>query len=262
MEASAIRFAGVSKSFTAGGRSHRALKRVTFSVAAGETLALVGTSGAGKSTVGRLLLGLVRPDRGAIGFYGHALELWLRSSQRRSFRQRCQAIFQDARASLSPRLTVGQLLREALVVGGGRSRAESDGRAAEALSRVGLDSGLLQRKPYQLSGGEAQRVCLARALLRHPQVLVCDEPTSGLDMVTESEIVALLDHLKRQHRLTMLFMTHNLDIVRRMADRVAVLSAGEIVEQGSVTDVLQHPQHPLTQRLVSDTKELTPRYSR
>jgi len=258
MKPPVIEFDGVEAAYRIGRETRTALRGITFSVASGESLALVGTSGAGKSTVGRLLLGLIRPVAGQITFFHQPLDQWL-DSDRGSLRRRCQAIFQEARASLSPRMSVRDLLREPLHLDGVRSSREIERRSAEVLGRVGLNSDLLARKPHQLSGGEAQRICLARALLRHPQVLVCDEPTSGLDMVTESDIIALLDHLRERQGLTLLFMTHSLAIVRVIADRIAVLSEGEIVETGEVSTVLADPQHPVTRGLCDNTRLLAPK---
>ncbi len=206
-----------------------AVDNVSFSIKSQDVFALVGSSGAGKSTIGRILLGLVEADSGSISFFGQPVDLILKDNPA-WFRQRCQAIFQDPKAALSPRMKVGELMIEPLLSHKELSHAAKQKRVLECIAQVGLQKKHLDRYPHQLSGGEAQRICIARAIIRKPLFIVCDEPTSNLDLATEWEIIELLKTLKMETNLTLLFITHNLSVVRRLADTVGVMHHGRLTE--------------------------------
>ncbi len=212
-----------------------AVDNVSFSIRTHETFALVGSSGAGKSTIGRIVLGLVEADSGSISFFGQPVDLILKKNPA-WFRQRCQAIFQDAKAALSPRMKVGELMRESLLLDKAMSPAARQNSINECFAQVGLREEHLDRYPHQLSGGEAQRVCIARAIIRKPLFIVCDEPTSNLDLATEWEIIELLRKLKMETNLTLLFITHNLSVVHRLADTVATMDRGKLLGVMSADD--------------------------
>ncbi len=227
----------------------RAVDEVSFSVEEGETLALVGESGSGKSTTLLLVARLLIPDSGRIAFDGQDLTS-LHSGKLRDLRRQMQVVFQDPFASLDPRMRVATAVAEPLVVHGIGTAASRRARASELLERVGLDGRFGARHPNELSGGQAQRVCIARALALEPRLLLLDEPTSALDVSVQAQIVTLLRELQRDLGLTFLFVSHNLGVVASLADHVAVMQAGQIVEHGEVTAVYRTPQHPYTRTLL------------
>jgi peptide/nickel transport system ATP-binding protein len=228
---------------------------VSLSLAAHECLALVGESGSGKTTVARAIAGLHRSWTGTIALSGAELP---RSARQRSSqaRRRIQYIFQNPYGSLNPRQTIGQIIGQPLRVFGTASGREADRRIAEMLERVSLTAAYAGRYPDQLSGGERQRVAIARALVCDPTVLICDEVTSALDVSVQAAIVELLGSLQRHLGLAMLFITHNLPLVRSIAQRVVVLSQGSVVELGETGQVLTDPRQPYTRQLLSDTPSL------
>jgi peptide/nickel transport system ATP-binding protein len=228
---------------------------VSLSLAAHECLALVGESGSGKTTIARATAGLHHGWTGTISLDGSELRT---SARRRSrdARRRIQYIFQNPYSSLNPRRTVGQIIEQPLKVFGTASGREADRRVAEMLEQVSLTAAYARRYPDQLSGGERQRVAIARALVCGPTVLICDEVTSALDVSVQAAIVELLGNLQRELGLSMLFITHNLPLVRSIAQRVAVMSQGRIVELGDVGQVLADPGQPYTRQLLSDTPSL------
>ncbi len=228
---------------------------VSLSLAAHECLALVGESGSGKTTIARAIAGLHRGWTGTISLGGAELQTAARHRSRDA-RRRIQYIFQNPYGSLNPRQTVGQIVEQPLRVFGVASGREADERVAEMLERVSLTAAYARRYPDQLSGGERQRVAIARALVCDPTVLVCDEVTSALDVSVQAAIVELLGNLQRELGLSMLFITHNLPLVRSVAQRVAVLSQGNIVEVGEAGQVLADPGQPYTRQLISDTPSL------
>ncbi len=243
---------GASGRFGAGkGPGVRAVDDVSFSIAAGETLALVGESGCGKSTTGRLLLRLIEPSAGEVDFQGRDL-LALSSAEMRRTRQHVQMVFQDPYGSLSPRLTVRDILAEPLwahrLV---QSRADCDARVAELLEQVGLPPNAGERYPRQFSGGQRQRIVIARAISVGPRFIVADEPVSALDVSIQAQIVNLMQDLQEQRGLAYLFIAHDLAVVRHIADRVAVMYLGRIVEIGPKRQIYAAPQHPYTQALLS-----------
>jgi peptide/nickel transport system ATP-binding protein len=228
---------------------------INLQLAPHECLALVGESGSGKTTLARSIAGLHRDRSGAILLRDQPLESSARGRTREA-RQSIQYVFQNPYGSLNPRKTIGQIVRQPLGVFGTATGAAADKRVGEMLDRVSLAASYLDRYPDQLSGGERQRVAIARALVVSPSVLVCDEVTSALDVSVQAAIVELLAELQRELGLAMLFVTHNLPLVRSIAQRVAVMSSGRIVELGTVEHVLQSPSDDYTQRLLADTPSL------
>ncbi|MBI4605818.1 MAG: ABC transporter ATP-binding protein [Planctomycetes bacterium] len=237
----------------------RAVDGVSFEVRRGETLCLVGESGSGKTTLGRVILRLLEPTAGDVRLDGESI---LRAAGRRLRRLRrdMQVVFQDPYGSLNPRMTAGAAVAEGLVAAGVRSRREREERAAAMLRRVGLDpAGTLGRYPHELSGGQRQRVAIARALVLRPRFVVCDEPVSSLDLSVQAQILNLLLELKAQEGYTYLFITHDMSVVRHVADRVAVMYLGRIVEIGPAAEVLAAPHHPYTRALLEAAPATHPR---
>jgi peptide/nickel transport system ATP-binding protein len=232
-----------------------ALKGVSIEVGPGESVGLVGESGSGKTTLARCIVGLETPTNGDVVIDGIDASDYarLQSGQRRSIRRRVQMVFQDPYSSLNPVMTVGATLREALSVG-----PDPSAREADLLARVGLPAQYAGRKPVALSGGERQRVAVARALALQPKLLVCDEPVSALDVSVQAQILNLLTELRAELGLAYLFITHDLAVVRQVAERVYVLYDGEVVESGPVDRVLDSPTHEYTARLVASVPRTEP----
>jgi peptide/nickel transport system ATP-binding protein len=247
--ASQIEVRSLSKTFTVGARAVRAVDDVSFSVRRGSTHALVGESGSGKTTAARLLLGLERPDAGEIIIGDQSVRAHSRG-QWRTLRRHLQLVYQNPFTSLDPTWRLDRIVREPLDryhVGGKAERAD---RVKEVLDAVGLPDSLLRRRPTHLSGGQRQRVAIARALVLRPDVVVLDEPTSALDVTVQAGIIELLFRLQRELGLTYLFVSHDLSLVRQLADTVSVLQAGRVVEDGPVQEIFTRPRHRYTEALL------------
>jgi peptide/nickel transport system ATP-binding protein/oligopeptide transport system ATP-binding protein len=228
----------------------RAVDGVSFHVDASETLALVGESGCGKSTVSRLVLRLIEPDAGSISFEGRDL-LALDANELRTFRRQAQIIFQDPYASLNPRMTVSQILGEPLALHGLVPAAQRRARIEELLRLVGLEPRVARRYPHEFSGGQRQRIAIARALAVEPKLIICDEPVSALDVSIRSQILNLLRDLQDRLGLSYIFVSHDLAVVKHIADRVAVMNLGGIVETAETEALFAAPRHPYSRALLS-----------
>ncbi|MCX4727341.1 ATP-binding cassette domain-containing protein [Streptomyces sp. NBC_01020] len=243
-----------------------AVDDVSLTVYEGETLALVGESGCGKTTLTRLLLRLIEPTAGRVRFAGQDLGA-LTPAQLRSVRREMQVVLQDPYSSMNPRMRIADIVAEPLVTHdpaarGRRGRARTRERVGELLEAVGLDAGIQDRYPHEFSGGQRQRVSIARALAIEPRLVVLDEPTSALDVSVQARILDLLAELQQRLGLTYVFVSHNLAVVRQVADRVAVMRRGALVEVGDAADVFRHPRHEYTRRLLDAVPDPDPRTAR
>ncbi|MDY1045445.1 ABC transporter ATP-binding protein [Pseudomonas coleopterorum] len=245
-----LRAEHLSKSFPGpDGRVRRVVADLSLRLERGRTLGVVGESGSGKTTLTRMILGLERPDSGQVWING---QRWsdLDKAQQAKARHSIQVVFQDPLSSFDPRYTVQKVLFEALQVAG-HPRATWESRAQHLLALVKMDAAVLDRRPIELSGGQRQRIAIARALAAEPQILVCDEPVSALDVSVQAQILELLDDLKNRLGLACLFISHDLGVINHVSDHVLVMKDGEVVEAGAVRQVLDRPQHPYTQALLS-----------
>lgn len=239
------------KHFQQRGGLLKAVDGVSFSIAEKEILGLVGESGSGKSTLGKLLVGLTDKTSGTVRYQNNALPASYRAKDFRHFGGNMQMIFQDADGSLNPRMTIGESITEPLVLRDGMRKKAHHDLAAEWLTRVQLDSAYLNHYPHELSGGQRQRVGIARALITQPKFVVCDEPISALDVSIQAQVVNLLGNIQNEMNLTILFIAHDLQMVRYISHRMAVMYLGAIVEIGPANEVFSNPRHPYTQLLIN-----------
>jgi len=236
--------------YPVGARTVHAVSGVSLQIARGETLGLVGESGCGKSTLGRAVLQLRRPTGGKVKFDGHDLTA-MQGDALRLMRRRVQLIFQDPIASLNPRRRIGDIVAEPLVISGVKDPAERKRRVDEVLAAVGLDPTLVAgRLPHEFSGGQCQRICIARALVLNPEFIICDEPVSALDVSIRAQILNLLEEMKTRYGLTLLFIAHDLAVVKAVSDRVAVMYLGRLCEVGPSGQLFARPAHPYTALLI------------
>ncbi len=236
--------------YMVGGKSLFAVSDVSLAVGKGETLGLVGESGCGKSTLGRAVLQLRRPTAGKVTFDG--IELTdLDGEAMRLMRRRLQLIFQDPIASLNPRRCIGDIVAEPLIINGISDRAERERRVRDVLSAVGLDPDqTVGRLPHEFSGGQCQRISIARALILEPELVICDEPVSALDVSIRAQILNLLEEMKRRYGLTLLFIAHDLAVVKAVSDRIAVMYLGRLCEVAPTEQLFAEPAHPYTALLL------------
>ncbi|GAA3098779.1 dipeptide ABC transporter ATP-binding protein [Streptomyces rectiviolaceus] len=242
---------GLRREFGRGKRAFAAVDGVSLTVRRGETLGVVGESGSGKTTLGRMLVGLLEPSAGDIR-HGDA------SASGGGIRTGVQMVFQDPVSSLNPRRSIGESIADPLRARGERDDSVVRAHARDLMERVGLDPAYYGRYPHEFSGGQRQRVGIARALAAEPRVIVCDEPVSALDVTTQAQVTALLAELQREHGLALVFIAHDLAVVRQVSDRVAVMRKGRIVEQGSVDEVYGAPRQAYTKQLLAAVPALDP----
>ena len=233
-----------------GGEDVRAVNDVSFTIARGKTLGIVGESGCGKTTMGRSILRLIEPTSGAVVFDGTDVAT-LHGAALRKMRRRMQVVFQDPFSSLNPRMTVGAAVKEGILIHHLAEGREADNRVKVLFEEVGLNPAYASRYPHEFSGGQRQRIGVARALSVEPEMIVCDEPVSALDVSVQAQVINLLQDLQRDRGLTYLFIAHDLSVVQHIADRVAVMYLGRIVEIGSSDDLYSNPIMPYTKALLS-----------
>ena len=233
-----------------GGRSLHAVENVSLEIHRGETLGLVGESGCGKSTIGRTLMGIYQPTSGRLFYAGKELNL-RNPKERFDFTKKAQIVFQDPYASLDPRMTVGSIIEEGMLIHGMYDNSKRQERVAGLLRTVGLHSEHASRFPHEFSGGQRQRIGIARALAIEPEFIVCDEPISALDVSIQAQVINLLRDLQREMKLTYLFIAHDLNIVKYISDRIAVMYLGSVMELADSDELYAHTMHPYSQALLS-----------
>ncbi len=247
----------ITKTFRGGGGQVRALDGVSFSVDEGSTLALVGESGSGKTTAARMVLGLDNPDSGSVTILGERLDV-LHSKEMRHLRRSIQVVQQDPYSQLNRRHSVQRIIEGPLIAFGQRDASIRKDKVLELLDAVGLEPSYLNRRPHELSGGQCQRVAIARALIIEPKILVLDEAVSGLDVSIRAQVLNLLRSLQKQRSLTYLFITHDLGVAKYMADDIAVMFRGKIIEKGNRQDIFDNSAHHYTSSLISSVPRTEP----
>ncbi len=254
-----IRIDALTRYFDLGhGKRVHAVDKVSFAIAEREIVGLVGESGSGKSTLGKTLLGLHDKTSGSVTYRGEQLPARYAAKDFQRFSRKMQMIFQDPYSSLNPRMTIGEIVAEGLLLHRLATVSAARVKAAEWLERVGLHADHLSRYPHEFSGGQRQRIGIARALILEPEFVVCDEPISALDVSVQAQVVNLLNELKQTMGLTMLFIAHDLSMVRYVSDRMAVMYLGSLVEIGPVNEVYFNPLHPYTRVLIASNPEPDP----
>ncbi|MFI0910072.1 ABC transporter ATP-binding protein [Streptomyces abikoensis] len=248
---------GLRREFGRGKKTVTAVDDVSLTIRAGETVGIVGESGSGKTTLGRMLVRLLEPTGGELRYEGRDIG-GLKDRELRSFRSELQMVFQDPVSSLNPRRSVGESIADPLRVAGRLDDAAIVARVRELLERVGLDPDAYHRYPHEFSGGQRQRVGIARALAPEPKLIVCDEPVSALDVTTQAQVVRLLGELQRELGLAVVFIAHDLAVVRQVSDRLVVMRGGRIVEAGPADTVYERPRHAYTQGLLAAVPRLEP----
>jgi len=236
----------------------RAVENVSLQLARGETLGLVGESGCGKSTLGKAILGLLAPDAGEIYFNDTKIS-GLKQKALLPFRKKLQAVFQDPYSSLNPRMNVFEIVAEGLLVHENISGREARKKVSEILNEVNLDDNCLNRYPHEFSGGQRQRIAIARALVLNPEYVICDEAVSALDVSTQAQVVNLFRKFQREKNLGYLFISHDLNVVKYISHRIAVMYLGEIVELAAAADIAEKPLHPYTKSLFSSIYDIESR---
>jgi len=231
---------------------------VSFTVEEGRTRAIVGESGAGKSTVGRMVLRLAVPDEGQVHLFGDDV-LEMSAAQARKLRRRATMIFQDPFNSLDPRMLIGEAVAEPLVIHSSMSRGEREQKVAELLERVGIRGDQIEKYPHEFSGGQLQRIAIARALATEPELIVCDEPVAALDVSIQAQVLNLLQDLQAERKISYLFISHDLALVKMFAHDVTVMRQGEIVESGTTEQIFGDPQEAYTKELLSAIPVMRPR---
>lgn len=229
----------------------KAVENVSFSINKGETLGLVGETGCGKSTIGRTVVGLYEPTSGSVSVNGLDLHKEINGTNKLQMHQKVQMIFQDPYASLNPRMTVGDIIKEPLTIHKLATGSEADDRIHNLLRQVGLNPEHANRFPHEFSGGQRQRIGIARALAVNPEFVVCDEPISALDVSIQAQVVNILKEMQEQYNLTYLFISHDLSMVKHISNRVAVMYLGSLVEMAPCDELYSQPLHPYTQALLS-----------
>jgi peptide/nickel transport system ATP-binding protein len=253
---SMLELVNITKYYTSGffrKQKHVAVENASLTIRRGETLGLVGESGSGKTTLGRIALRLIEPSSGIVRFDGVDLTALSRPAIRK-FRQRMQIIFQDPDSSLDPRMTIHDCVAEPFQVWNLAGPKEIKDRIPELLEQVGLQPDLASRYPFEISGGQKQRVALARVLALNPTFIIADEPTAALDLSVQAQVLSLLKDIQQKKKLTLLFISHDLQVVQNMSDRIAVMHAGKIVEQGETHEVLHHSGDPYTAGMIAAAK--------
>ena len=247
---------GVTVEYNMQGARFDAISDINLSIEKGETLGLVGESGCGKSTMGRAIIQLPSPTSGSVKFLGKEIT-GLSHNEMRPIRKSMQIIFQDPISSLNPRRRVRNIVAEPLVISGIKNKDEIDYKVREALNAVGIDPDIaMDRRPHEFSGGQCQRICIARALILEPDLVICDEPVSALDVSVQAQILNLLEDMKERYGLTLLFISHDLAVVKNVSDRVAVMYLGKVCELAQSEQLYKAPAHPYTAGLIATIPEV------